>query len=368
MLHNNGLNGVVMKSVKKLSLMLLLGALSLEAGDVSLSKRFLIGTYTVKSGKVMNVEEIATLSVKEHHSLLLDALQNSNWQDVIKQANIIIKNFPGTPFAQEAFYFLGTAYFNLQDFDIANQHLASYLKKQTALQHFREAIELKFQIAEKFREGYRKHIGGYELLPKWMPAKDESIKIYDEVISALPNDDLAARSLFGKGVLQLEDNEFTASVETYQTLIRRFPKHALAPNAYVEIARVYLIQSQEKYPDADYLDLAAINLRKFRQDFPLDPRIEEAEKIFSLMQEVFAQSFYEIAQFYERTKKPHASILYYSKIIKTFPNTKSAELSKKRLKVLRPAGDTPSHETEPAVLPIPEPEGSDLSISAVHPS
>jgi outer membrane protein assembly factor BamD (BamD/ComL family) len=82
------------------------------------------------------------------------------------------------------------------------------------------------------------------------------------------------------------------------------------------------------------------------------------------MQEVYAKSFYEIGQFYERTKKPHASVLYYSKIIKTFPNTKSAELSKKRLKVLRPDTVSQHHETANAPLPpLPEPE-----VSAPQPS
>lgn len=341
-----------MKLYKKLSWLVVLACIPL------------MGAYTVKGGKVMNVEEVATLSVQDHHSLLLEAMQGGSWQEMIKQANIIIKNFPDTPFYQESFYFLAVAYFNMRDFDIANQHLSNYLRKQTALQHFRDAIELKFQIAERFREGYKKHIGGMEILPKWMPAKDEAIKIYDEVISALPNDDLAAKALFGKGVLELEDQEFMASVETYQTLIRRFPKHPLTPDAYVEIARVYLIQSQEKYPDADCMDLASINLRKFRQDFPMDSRIEEAEKIFGKMQEVFAESFYEIAQFYERAKKPHASILYYSKIIKAFPNTKSAELSKKRLNVLRP--NTPSNEKQPETqssFPVLEPEISQAPIA-----
>ncbi len=299
----------------------------------------LVAAYTVKDGKVMNVDEVATLSVQEHHGLLLEAMQGQNWKEMVRQANIIIQNFPGTPFHQESFYFLAHAYFNTNDFDIANRHLSTYLRKQTALQHFRDAIELKFQIAEKFRQGFKMHIGGMELLPRWMPAKDEAIKIYEEVISALPNDDIAAKALFGKGSIELEDGEYSTSVETYQTLIRRFPKHPLTPDAYVEIGRVYLIESQEKYPDADKLDLASINLRKFRQDFPMDARVEEAEQIFGSMQDVFAESFYEIAQFYERSKKPHASILYYSKIIKSFPNSKSAELSKKRLNVLRPPGN-----------------------------
>jgi outer membrane protein assembly factor BamD (BamD/ComL family) len=198
-----------------------------------------------------------------------------------------------------------------------------------------------------------------------MPAKDEAVKIYDEVINALPNDDLAAKSLFGKGKILLGDDEFTSSIETYQTLIRRFPRHPLAPDAYVEITRVYLIESQEKYPDADYLDLATINIKKFRQDFPTDDRLEIAETLLAQMQEVYAESFYEIAQFYERTKKPHASILYYSKIVKAFPNTKTAELSKKRLKVLRPAPEIQNHDQVQAPIPVPEPEAapSDSSVS-----
>src|SRR5574342_1123042 len=125
----------------------------------------LLGAYTVKGGKILNVEEVATLSVQDHHSLLLDAMQNENYEEVIRQANIIIKNFPDTPFHQESFYFMGAAYFGQQEYDIANQHLSVYLRKQTALQHFRDAISLKFQIAEKFREGCKKHIGGVDFLP-----------------------------------------------------------------------------------------------------------------------------------------------------------------------------------------------------------
>lgn len=323
----------------------------------------LSAAYTIKNGKVMNAEEVATMSVQEHYGLLLEAVQTENWEVVVQQATIMVKNFPDSPFYQEAFYYLGLGFFHKEDYDIANQYLSTYLKKQTALQHFREAIELKFQIADKFCNGYKKHIGGIEFLPRWMSTKDEAIEIYDEVINALPNDDLAAKALFGKGKVILEEEEYVSSIEIFQTLIRRFPKHALAPDAYVEIAKVYLVESTEKYPDADFLDLATLNMKKFRQDFPSDERLEIAENILADMQEVYAKSFYEIAQFYERTKKPHASVLYYSKIVKAFPNTKTAEISKKRLNVLRPLQEaneeveqTHNQEQANAITPVSEPE------------
>jgi outer membrane protein assembly factor BamD (BamD/ComL family) len=329
-----------MYSIKKLALALMLLSLPLSAA------------YTIKNGKVMNEEEVATMSVQEHYSLLLEAVQEEQWDTVVQQATIMIQNFPDSPFYQESFYFLGLGFFHKEDYDIANQYLTTYLKKQTALQHFREAIELKFQIADRFGNGYKKHIGGIALLPRWVPANDEAIEIYDEVINALPNDDLAAKALFGKGKVVLDDEEYASSIEFFQSLIRRFPKHALAPDAYIEIAKVYLLESKERYPDADFLDLATLNLKKFRQDFPSDERIEAAENILADMQEVYAKSFYEIAKFYERTKKPHASILYYSKIVKTFPNTKTAEFSKKRLNVLRPLQEAPEQEPSEEIVEV----------------
>jgi outer membrane protein assembly factor BamD (BamD/ComL family) len=296
----------------------------------------LAAAYTVTGGKMIKTDEVATHSVQEHYSLLLEAFHKEEWKEAMHQAAILIKNFPDSPLQHEAIFFLGSSYFHQEDNDIANDYLTQYLRKQTALQHFRDAIEMKFQIAERFRHGSKKHIGGYEILPKWMPAKQEALKIYDEVIAALPNDDLAARALFGKAMVEREETEYTASIESLQALIRRFPRHPLAPDVYVEIGRTYLLQSKNKYPDADFLDLADLNLKKFRQDFPTDERQGTAEQLLGEMQEVFAKSYYEIAKFYERTKKPHASILYYSKIVKAFPNSKSAERSKERLTALRP--------------------------------
>jgi len=293
------------------------------------------GSYTLKKGKFLPTKELTTLSAQEHYTFLLAALQEENWQTVEYQSTLLIKNFPDSPFYQEAVYYLASAHFYQQDYDLANQYLTEYLQHQTVLKHFYEALELKFQIAEKFRLGSKKHLGGFSFLPKCISAKEEALAIYEEVINTLPNDDLAAKSLFGKAVLLMEEGEYTASIEAHQALIRHFPKHPITPNAYLEIGKTYLIESQQKSPDADYLELALINLKKFRQDFPNDSRLTQAEALFAEMQEEYAKSFYEIAQFYERTHKKQAAILYHSKIIKTFPNTKTALLSKKKIKKLQ---------------------------------
>ncbi len=290
--------------------------------------------YTIKDGKLINTQELATLSVQEHYSLALDAYQKNNWRELVRQSSIVIKNFPSTPFALDAYFYLGVGYFHLQELDFANKQFTAYLKKQTAPKFFEQAIQYKYWIAEKYEKGAKRRVLGMESMPKWMPAHEEAKLIYDEVVTALPHHELAVQSLFGKATLQFIDEDYKASIETYQTLIRRFPKHPLACESYISIEKVYLTQCQQEYADPDFLDLAEITVRKFRQDFPNEPRIGEAEALVLQMKEEYAKDLYETARFYERTKKANASVIYYSKIVSKYPDTHTAELSRKRLAVI----------------------------------
>jgi tetratricopeptide (TPR) repeat protein len=274
---------------------------------------------------------------------------------VVHQSLIVVKNFASTPFAQEALFCLGVGYFHIGEFEFANKFLTSYLKKQATPKFFEEAIHYKFKIAEKYHRGAKRHILGWENLPKWVPARDEAIRIYDEVITALPHHELAAQALFGKAKLLIKEEEYKSSIETYQVLIRRFPKHPLAAESYIGIGEVYLIQSESQYPDQDHLDLAEINLRKFRHDFPGEEKLEVAEKMHLEMKEVFASDLYDTGRFYERTKKPQAAYIYYTRVLSKYPETKVCELATKRLGKLNftPPPGSPGSEIQETKVEVP---------------
>lgn len=331
--------------------------------------------YTLRNGKLINANEVATLSVQEHYSAAIDAYQKEDWEEVIHQSTIVIKNFPTTPFSQDVLFYLGVGYFKLQEFELANRYLTSYLKKQNTPKHFEEAIQYKFKIAEQFHRGAKKHILGWESLPKWIPARDEAIAIYDEVITALPHHELAAHALYGKAKLLLKTEEYKSSIETYQTLIRRFSKHPLAIESYIGIGQVYLVQSQQQYPDQDFLDLAEINLRKFRNDFPSEEKVAIAAGMLLEMKEVYASHLYDIGKFYERTHKPHASHIYYTRILAKYPETKVAELAGRRLKRLKIQPEpksAPSHlpetksqdASQPSILNLPVDNGQIVQLES----
>lgn len=277
-------------------------------------------------------------SAQEFNSYLQEALADQDWWAVIDYADILAYHFPTSPFAQETSFVMGEAYYQLGQWELANECLTTYLNQVTSPKHFEEAIQYKFTIAEQFSAGTKKRLFGSHKLPAWVPAQEDALKIYDEVISALPHADITAKSLYEKARIQASFEDYKPSLETLDLLIRRFPKHDLAAEAYLEKNRVYLQQCQAQNLDLDVLDLADVNLRKFRLAFPREPRLQEAQKLFANMQEIFAKNLYETGAFFEKTKKVPASIIYYSKVVAKYPHTEAALAAREKLEVLQADG------------------------------
>jgi outer membrane assembly lipoprotein YfiO len=270
----------------------------------------------------------------EYNNYLQEALADQDWWAVIDYADILAYHFPVSPFVQETAYLMGYAYFQMGQYEHANESLSAYLNHSSSHSHFEEAIQMKFEIAEAYHNGKRKRLFGSHKMPAWLPAKEDAIEIYDEVISTMPHSELAAKSLLAKADILAELEDYKPSIETLSQLIRRFPKDEAAAEAYLQINRVYLSQCKNTSLDLDLLDLANVNLRKFRLAFPREPKLEEAEKIFANTEELFAQNLYETGRFFERTNKPSASVIYYNKVVSKYPQTKAAASAKEKLDVL----------------------------------
>ncbi len=214
---------------------------------------------------------------------------------------------------------------------------SDYLNQKKRLRYFEDAIAYKLAIADKFKEGARKHLFESERMPKWVTAREDALSIYDELIAIVPNHEIATKALHGKAILQQKLNDNKAAIETYQLLIKRFPKHPLASDAYLAINEIYYGQSHTEFQNPDLLELARLNLKRFIQSFPRDPKIEEAKKYLAEMEEIHARGLYDTGLFYERTKKPKASVIYYVTALEKFPNAPSSQLCKKRLLKLNDA-------------------------------
>lgn len=284
--------------------------------------------------KPFNSQEEADDYLKIHYNLGCEYYNQESWRNAANEFEKVVYFFPTSDAAAEASYYLAVSYFEMKEYDFANESFSNYLKASQHPAFFEDAVRYKFCIAEHFKSGKKRRPFRMRYLPKWISAQDSALAIYDEVIAAVPNHELTIQALQSKGELLKQMGEYRDCVETYQLIIRRFPRSEIVPSCYLNIADAYYQQSKCEFQNPDILALAELNVRKFRDDFPRDEKVEVAEQTVCKIKEVYAKGLCDLGLFYERLKKPEAAAIYYQSSIEEFPDTKVSNFSRSRLKCL----------------------------------
>lgn len=306
------------------------------------------GALRVFNNSLKDAAIIPTLSCEDHFQAGMTALDLNRYAEAAHHFRIIAVNFPNTPEESKSHFFLGVCMFQLKEYDWANDAFTTHIKHPVNPEYFEEAVHYKYNIAEKLRAGEKRRPYGSKHLPKWISGQGLALEIYDEIIAAMPIAHIAAQALFSKAMLQKEMGDYHDAIESLQTIIKRFPKNELSPEAYVMINVIYLAQACVEFQNPDILSFSEINLKRFQRDYPGEPRIKECESNLRAIKEVYAKGLFDTGQFYERLKQPHASILYYQKALTEFPETTVATECRSRLTVLNPSlVSEPEEEKEP---------------------
>jgi outer membrane protein assembly factor BamD (BamD/ComL family) len=284
--------------------------------------------------KSFTSEEDAKNYLNTHYNKGAHFFNEESWRDASNEFEKVIYFFPDSAEAAEASYFLAICYFEMKEYDFANAEFNGYLKASAQPEYFEDALNYKYYIAEKLGCGSKRRPFKYRYFPKFMEGQTLALEIYDEIVTTVPNHELAVCALFAKASLLEKLREYRESIDTYQLLIRRFPKHELAPESYLKISQAYYQMSRLDSQNPDVLGLAELNFRKFSEDFPRDERVKCAEEYAQTIREVLAGGLCNVGQFYARTGHPEAAAIYYQSAIEQYPGTKVAKLCASRVNEL----------------------------------
>ncbi len=300
---------------------------------------FLIGSQLLISSEVEGAGSDSSLKNVEISDMAffnagVQKMENKDWNVALQNFSSIREYYKDSQVFEDALYFQAVCNYHLGEYHTSNKMLTEYLSSKFKLKFFEDSLNYKLAIANKFRDGAKKHLFDSEKFPKWASAKEDALEIYEEIIEMVPSHDLAAHAYYEKGSLLKKMRDYKTALECFQSLIKMFPKNSLAPEGYISIGEIYFAQSHSEYRNSDLMDLAQLNLEKFTQNFPRDERIEKVKHYFEEMKEIHAKGLYDIGMFYERTHKPKASVIYYVTAIEKFPDAHSTSLCKTRLEHL----------------------------------
>lgn len=284
--------------------------------------------------KYFKSKEEADCYLVEHYNLGCKYYNRQDWRSAVPEFEKVIFYFPCSDEAAEAAYYLAVSYFEMKEYDFANEEFSNYLKASEHPAFFEDAVSFKFCIAEHFKLGKKRRPFTMRYLPKWISGQDSALVIYDEVVAALPNHELAVRALYSKGELLHQMREYRESIDAYQTIIRRFSKNEIVPACYFNIAENYVEQARLEFQNPDILALAELNVRKFQDDFPRDERVVIVENSVRRIKEMYAKGLCDLGLFYERIHQPAAAAIYFQSSIEEFPDTRVAQFCRTRLSCL----------------------------------
>ncbi|CDR33034.1 tetratricopeptide repeat protein [Criblamydia sequanensis] len=252
-----------------------------------------------------------------------NAYENGRWNEAIKCYRTLAFYYPKDISAKNVWFYIGVSYFEMGEYEKACEAFDKHLESEEA-SYFDAVIDYKFYIAEQYRTGLKKRPFGLKHVPRFAPSGDAALELYDNIIEIAPLSEAAAKSLFSKGCILRQGREFREAIETFNLFLRRFPKHELAPDCYLMQLALYYDLSSVEFQNPDIISFAELILNKFKQEYPREDRILEAEGILLSIEEAYARGFYETGIFYERTGRPMAAAIYYQTAIDRFPMTRTA--------------------------------------------
>ncbi len=268
---------------------------------------------------------------EEAFTNLQSLYQNQNWNKIISNSAIMVKEFPQSIFSKDVLFFTGVAYFHIDDPSIANDYLSKFLEKEGNSRFFEDALKYKFFIAEKFESGYYGHLWGIAALPRLESMWQEAYQLYDEVIMTLPRSEVAAKAMFRKSCMYLNDEKFDESVDGFSNLIRRFPSNTLAQEAYVQIMKVYKKQIKVGYLDPKCYEFALLNKKKFDLAYPSSPLKVEMEEAELDIIDLYAEDVYKSALFFDKKRKIDSAKMYLQALIAKYPTSRYASLAVQKI-------------------------------------
>lgn len=243
---------------------------------------------------------------------------------------IITHHFPESSLYDEALYYIGKCRFHLGQHELADRDLSQYLQSEK-VQHIEDIFSMKHSMAQSYAKGKRKKIVPLEGFPNLLKADEEALRLYDEVLTAFPRQDLGVQALYNKGLFLMSKKDFAEAIKVFKKLTLQFPTHTLSPQAFVRLSEIYFHQAQNELHNDHYLYLATQNKEAMAKQHPNHPLNAKVLANLQATGDSYAWGLYATGRFYEKKRKKHAAKIYYSTAVKNFPESSLADKCQQRL-------------------------------------
>jgi len=233
----------------------------------------------------------------------------------------LIKDFPTSPYREEAMWLRAEALFAREDYYKAYEQYEDLIEQYAGSDRYQAAMRREIEIAELYLGPVRRRVLGMPLLS----GETEAIEILRRVYEHQPAGDLADDVILRIADYYWDKRRWDDAEEYYDKYCKEYPNGDAVQHAELRRAQAAIEHCRGPRYCTTSLRLAQDRLRQFQAKYPEAAARHGVPAMLQELRDLQAQSLYEIAARYHRAKRPLAAAYYAELLRQRYPDSSWSE-------------------------------------------
>jgi outer membrane protein assembly factor BamD len=271
---------------------------------------------------------------KEQLDVAEQAFAKNDFNTTLHAAHRVLRVWPLSDYAPDAEYLIGRCLETSGKDEAAFKAYQNIIEKYPRSSRYEEVLWRQYEIANRFLGGEWFRIWIY--IPLY-PSMGQTAQMFDKIVNNGPYSDVAPHAQLRIGAAREKEKNYPEAVKAYATAADRYYNlPTIASDALFREGLSYARQAAKAEYDQSTAVQAIERFTDFITLYPDDRRVPRAEKAIAWLKAEQVRGNFEIAQFYQKSKKWNGALVYYNEVLQLDPNSPYAASARQRIEALKP--------------------------------
>lgn len=271
---------------------------------------------------------------KDQLEVAQEAFAGGEFGTALKAARRVVARWPLSDYAPEGQFIVGRCYEEKGFLEKAFKTYQEMLEKYPKSDHYEEALQRQFGIADQFLGGRWFRLWNY--IPIF-PSAERTAKLYSQIVDNGPFSKVGPDAQMKIGEAREQQEDYQLAVRAYIRAADRYHDlPGVSEDAVFRAAQAWKRQANKAEYDQGTAGEAINAYTDFTLLFPEDPRVPEARQAVRELHLEQAKGAFTTARYYEKKRRWLASEIYYNEVLLSDPQSEYADAARQRLAELKP--------------------------------
>ena len=271
---------------------------------------------------------------KEQLDVAQQAFDHGDYDTTLHAAHRILRVWPLSDYAPDAQYLIGRSLEATGMDEAAFKAYQNIVEKYPRSSNFEDVLWRQYAIANRFLGGQLFRVLVYIPLYSSM---EQTAQMFDKIVNNGPYSAVAPHAQLRIGAAREKQRNYPDAVKAYATAADRYYNQpTIASDALFREGLSYARQAAKAEYDQNTAVEAIASFTDFITLYPDDRRVSRAQKAIAMLKAEQVRGNFEIARFYENSRKWNGALIYYNEVLQLDPNSPYAASARQRIEALKP--------------------------------